>query len=85
MTPEEAIAQIVATTPLEENDVRGIMACSPEGIAALVEGYRVAGVVNERATWDKILDVLRQVSEVASIVAPIEGAVAGLIPIAAVL
>lgn len=81
MTPELAIAKVCGMTPLKPEDVQGLLACDALELELLVRAYRDAGTINDRPTWERVLDVLKTVAEFAQPVATIAGAVAAVFAI----
>jgi hypothetical protein len=78
LSREEAIALIVAVTPLSAADMEGFLACTPEEQAVLVQAYRDAGTMPDPSAWDRVVAVLSQCAELAGLVLPILGVVSGV-------
>lgn len=85
MTREDAVAQIVAKTPppgLSEADVNGILDCSPDELALLVQSHKDSGAMPSASAWDVFLEIAGGCVAVANVVIPITGALAGVYGIA---
>lgn len=77
-TLDEAVTAIAAATSLTPDDVRDLLGCAPEELAALVEGYKNAGKMPDASTWDVVLQVLGTCVAVAGVVIPLTGAISGV-------
>lgn len=78
LTRDEAISAILAATPLSAADLDGFLACTDGERATLIQAYVTAGIMPSRSMWDVVLDILRATAELAGLVIPITGALAGV-------
>ena len=80
---DEAIASIVSRTILSAQDVSDLLLFhdDPEGLAAIDRGYRAAGRMPDKSTWDVFMEALTPVSEVAAKILPIIQVVTALVPV----
>ena len=79
LTKEQAVARIVAETPLSEGDVQGLLDCSPDELALIFQAINDRHQGIPRSTWDIVLEVLKVCADVAGLVLPLEGAIAGAV------
>ena len=82
MTREEAVAKIVALTPMSEPDINGLLDCSPEELALIVQSIKDRGVMPDRSAWDVVVTVLGACVSVANVVIPLTGAISGIYGVA---
>lgn len=86
MAPEELLGRIMRLPGigmLTREDVKDILACAEQPNAAellqvLVDDYQACARMPTRSFWDGLLDVLRPVSQFASLLLPIGGVIAML-------
>lgn len=69
----DAIAAIVARTPLSAADIEGFLACSDAERAELIAAYRDSEKMPSLSAWDVFLAGLKLCAELAGYVLPIQG------------
>ena len=67
MSADDVIVEIARMTGLSANDIEGLKACSPQDLAALMEGYIAMGKVSDRGTWVLIGEKLKQAEPYLSV------------------
>lgn len=82
LSREEAVAKIVATTPLSQADIDGLLDCNPEELALIIQSIKDRGVMPSASAWDVVKDILGACVDVADVLLPITGAIAGVYGIA---
>lgn len=78
LTKEELVTTAMTLTPLSAADIHAFLACTDEERRALVESYRVSGVMPSESSWAQFVLVLKLCAETASLVIPIVGCIAGV-------
>ncbi len=78
MTREDAVAQILALTPLTDAEVNGLLDCSSDELSLLVASVKGRGAMPTVSTWDVVVAILKGCAETAGLVIPIVGAISGV-------
>ena len=75
MTRDEAVTAITTLTKLSHKELEGLLSCSHEDRALLVQSYKDAGQINSGDTWAEVLKILQACTALASAVLPVLNAV----------
>jgi len=78
LTREEAVAKVVALTSMSEADINGLLDCSPDELALIVQSIKDRGLMPSRSAWDEVMTILGACVAVANLVIPLTGAISGV-------
>ena len=78
MAADDVIVEISRMTGLTADDIEGLKACSPQDLAALMDGYITMGKVSDRGVWVVIGEKLQESAPYLSLAGAILGVAGGV-------